>query len=108
MSYNVQTTPNFDKEFKRLYRKYPSLKKELITLATALSETPTLGIALGNNVYKARMAIASKGKGKSGGARVMTFVKVENEIVTLFSIYSKGEKDDISDDEIKSLLKEIE
>jgi mRNA-degrading endonuclease RelE of RelBE toxin-antitoxin system len=51
MSYKVQSTPNFDKEFKRLFKKYPSLKNELIALVETLSETPTLGTSLGNNVY---------------------------------------------------------
>ncbi|MEM6263925.1 MAG: type II toxin-antitoxin system RelE/ParE family toxin [Bacteroidota bacterium] len=51
------------------------------------------------------MPIASKGKGKSGGARIMTFVKIEDTMVILFSMYNKGEKDTISDQEIKTLIK---
>ena len=102
------TTPNFDKEFKRLVKKYPSLKKEILQLAENLSLNPDIGTPLGSNVYKIRIAIASKGKGKRSGARVMTFLKVENETITLFSIYSKGEKNDISDDEINDLLNEID
>ena len=108
MNYSVLTTPNFDKEFKRLVKKYPSLKKEILQLAENLSLNPDIGTPLGSNVYKIRIAIASKGKGKRGGARVMTFLKVENETITLFSIYSKGEKNDISDNEINDLLNEID
>lgn len=108
MNYSVLTTPNFDKEFKRLVKKYPSLKKEILQLAENLSLNPDIGTPLGSNVYKIRIAIASKGKGKRSGARVMTFLKVENETITLFSIYSKGEKNDISDDEINDLLNEID
>jgi hypothetical protein len=67
-----------------------------------------MGDHLGNNVYKVRIAIKSKGKGKRGGGRVMTQIKVVNEKVYLFSIYSKGEKDDISDNEIQELIKDIE
>jgi len=55
-------------------------------------------------VYKIRIAIASKGKGKRGGARVITFLKIEQEIVYLLSIYDKGETDSISDNEIKDIL----
>ena len=108
MNYSVLTTPNFDKEFKRLVKKYPSLKKEILQLAENLSLNPDIGTPLGSNVHKIRIAIASKGKGKRGGARVMTFLKVENETITLFSIYSKGEKNDISDNEINDLLNEID
>lgn len=107
MNYKIETTENFKSEFKRLLKKYPSLRKEIEELGKQLSLTPTLGTSLGNNIYKIRIAIASKGKGKSGGGRVMTHVKVVHETVYLFSIYSKGEKDDISVEEIKQLLKEI-
>ena len=60
---------------------------------------------MGNDIYKIRLAIASKNKGKSGGARVMSFVKVIDTTVLLFSIYNKGDKDSISDKEIEELLK---
>ena len=87
-----------------MVKKYPSLKSELDRLFKELSTTPTLGISLGNNIYKIRIAIASKGRGKSGGGRVMSFVKVVDNVVLLFSIYDKSEKDSISDSEIKALI----
>ena len=107
MNYKVETIQNFDKEAKRLSRKYKSLKSEIAKLISQLEKNPTTGTHLGNNVYKIRMAIASKGKGKRGGARVMSYVKVVNETVYLFSIYSKGEKDDISNEEIQKFIKGI-
>jgi mRNA-degrading endonuclease RelE of RelBE toxin-antitoxin system len=108
MSYSIELTDNFKKEAKKLIKKYPSLKKELEELGKELAENPTIGDHLGNNVYKIRIAIKSKGKGKRGGARVMTQIKVLYEKVYLFSIYSKGEKDDISDIEIQELIQDIE
>ena len=72
MSFNLLTTSKFDKELKRLAKKYPSLKKEFSTLIFSLKENPTQGTSIGNNCYKIRLAIASKRKGKSGGARVIT------------------------------------
>jgi hypothetical protein len=105
MSYNIVPTDNFKKEAKRLIKKYASLKSELEKLNDELEENPTLGIHLGNDFYKIRLAIASKGKGKSGGARVMSFVKVIDTKVYLFSIYNKGDKDSISDKEIQEILK---
>lgn len=104
MSYKLELTDNFKKEAKRLTKKYPSLKTELAELFTELEENPTNGIPLGNDIYKIRLAVASKNKGKSGGARVLSFVKVTQTTVLLFSIYNKGEKDSISDKEIEVLL----
>lgn len=106
MSYNIEVTENFKKEAKRLIKKYASLKSEIIQLSEELSENPTMGTPLGNNVYKIRIAIASKAKGKSGGARIISFVKVVNKTVFLLSIYNKSEKDTISDKEIEDLLSE--
>lgn len=107
MSYNIELTENFKKEAKRLSKKYVSLKADLEALGSILSENPTTGTNLGNNIYKIRLAVKSKGKGKSGGARVMAQVKVVKQTVYLFSIYDKGENDNISDNEIKELIKDI-
>lgn len=71
-------------------------------------ESPSLGTSLGNNCYKIRLAIASKGKGKSGGARVITHFYVENNTVFLLSIYDKSEQENIPDSNIKALLKLIQ
>ncbi len=77
-------------------------------LFAQLEENPTIGTPLGNHIYKIRLAIASKNEGKSGGASVMSFAKVTNTTVLLFSIYNKGDKDSISDKEIEELLKEYQ
>jgi mRNA-degrading endonuclease RelE of RelBE toxin-antitoxin system len=106
MSYSIELSANFKKEAKRLTKKYPSLKTELAELFTELEENPTTGTPLGNDIYKIRLAIASKNKGKSGGARVLSFVKVTQTTVLLFSIYNKGEIDNLSDKEIKELIKD--
>ncbi|MGH2645529.1 MAG: hypothetical protein ACRDE2_16385, partial [Chitinophagaceae bacterium] len=95
MSYKVASIPLFDKQTKRLAKKYPSLKNDLAALIASLADNPEQGAALGNNFYKIRLAIASKCKGKSGGGRVITFVKVTASTVFLSSIYDKGEKDTI-------------
>lgn len=84
MSYDIELSANFKKEAKKLSKKYPSLKRELTKLFAELERNPTLGIPLGKNIYKIRLAIASKNKGKSGGARVLSFVKVTQTTVLLF------------------------
>lgn len=72
MSYNVLPIPPFDRQLKRLSKKYPSLKEEFLELVDSLEESPEQGTSIGKNCYKIRLAIASKGKGKSGGARLIT------------------------------------
>jgi mRNA-degrading endonuclease RelE of RelBE toxin-antitoxin system len=108
MSYNVVTTPNFDKELKRLARKYLSLKEEVNNLMEELKTNPLQGVDMGNSVRKIRLAVKSKGKGKRGGARVMTYLEINKENITLFSIYSKGKQDYISEQKIDELVDEID
>ena len=108
MNYKVKTIPNFDKALKRLVKKYTSLKKEYIDLLDSLEITPTQGTNLGNNCYKIRIAIASKGKGKSGGARVITYVLVTDKTVFLLDIFDKSEQSNITDKDLLALIKGIE
>ena len=105
MNYNVELSFNFKKEAKKLIKKFPSLKQELADLFTTLERNPTIGTSLGNDIYKIRLAISSKNKGKSGGARVLSFVKITETTVLLFSIYNKGDIDNLTDKEIKRLIK---
>lgn len=106
MSYRIELTENFKKEAKRLIKKYASLRTEILELGKELAENPTTGIPLGNDVYKIRLGVASKNKGKTGGARVITFVKIIDETVYLLSIYSKGEIDSLTDNEIINLIRD--
>jgi hypothetical protein len=108
MNYNILSIPLFDKQAKRLAKKYPSLKSDLTELFDNLAEHPEQGKALGNNFYKIRLAIASKGKGKSGGARVITYVKLTATTVYLTSIYDKGEKETITDKELEQIFKALQ
>ena len=108
MSYKVKTVPYFDRQAKRLTRKFASFKKELADLFDSLETDPTQGTALGNDCYKIRVAIKSKGKGKSGGARAITHVIAVREHVYLLTVFDKSEKDNISDKELQELLKMID
>jgi hypothetical protein len=76
-------------------------------LIRQLEDLPTLGTALGNNCFKIRLSIASKGKGKSGGARVITYFQISGTTVFLLSIFDKSDKENISDKELAELLKWI-
>jgi mRNA-degrading endonuclease RelE of RelBE toxin-antitoxin system len=104
MAYNVIVTPHFDKRAKPLLKKYRSLKNEIAKLIGELSENPIQGDRITTDCYKIRISIASKGKGKSGGARVITCVKIEAENVFLLSIYDKSQQSDISNQDLSDIL----
>ena len=101
MNYKIVLDRTFEKEVKRLAKRYPSLKSDILA-------NPTAGTDLGGGLRKIRMRIASKGKGKSGGARVITFtvvVAVEETEINLLYIYDKAERESVSAHEIEALLR---
>jgi mRNA-degrading endonuclease RelE of RelBE toxin-antitoxin system len=100
MSYKIEITAYFEKQLKRLAKKFPSLKMEFKNLIGSLKENPEQGTSIGNNCFKIRIAIASKNKGKSGGARIITHVQIIKTKVYLLSIYDKSEQSDISDKDL--------
>ena len=108
MSYSIIPTHRFEKELKRLAKKFPSLKSEFSKLITDIIDNPATGIYIGNNCYKIRLAIGSKGKGKSGGARVISYMYIETETVYLLTIYDKGEKSDLKPNELKEMIESLE
>ena len=106
MSFSIITLRSFDKELKKLAKKYPSLKQDYSNLLDEIEINPKLGTPIGSNCYKIRLSIASKGKGKSGGARVITHlvINIEGETLYLLKIYDKADLDNISEAELKYLL----
>lgn len=78
-----------------------------MNLKEQLLENPLVGTSIGNDCYKVRISIAAKGKGKSGGARVITCVKIVNETIYLLTIYDKSEQENINDNELDQLLKQV-
>lgn len=107
MSYRISSIPLFDKQAKRLSKKYRSLRSDLAVLIKSLEKQPQQGKALGNNFYKIRLSISSKRKGKSEGARIITYVKIVAATVYLTSIYDKSEKVTITDKELEQIFKTI-
>ncbi len=108
MSYSIIPTHRFEKELKRLAKKFPSLKNEFAELIADITADPEKGTFIGNNCYKIRLAIGSKGKGKSGGTRVITYLYIETETVYLLTIYDKGEKADLKPNELKEMIESLE
>lgn len=108
MSFELIPTSVFLKELKKLRKKYASLESDLENLGDQLQSNPRMGVEVYKNCYKIRFAIKSKSKGKSGGGRLITWVKVEKERIYLLSIFDKSEKDNVSDRYIKALLESLD
>ena len=102
----------FERGAKALRKRYPSFESDYDTFLNELEKNPYGGESLGHHTYKNRMAIASKGKGKSGGARVITYnlqqVNDEEVLITLMSIYDKSDVENVSDAYLRSLVQQIE
>jgi mRNA-degrading endonuclease RelE of RelBE toxin-antitoxin system len=118
MNVEVRVTKNFKKKAKSLIKKYPSFLVDLKLLEEKLIENPMLGEPLGKNLYKIRLRISAKGRGKSGGGRVITYleneilaaaeISVEQITVNLLTVYDKSERETISDKELKAFIKNLE
>ena len=115
MNVKIIASEQFSKNLKRLVKKFASLKNEIKELQEALQKNPRMGIMVKENIYKIRLAVKSKGKGKSGGMRIITYVidlelkeESENTIIYLLTIYDKSESENISDNEIDSIIKDLE
>ena len=110
MNYKIIAHKHFLKEVKRLSKKYRSLKQDLQLLQEELNRNPLSGTDLGGGIRKLRLAIKSKNRGKSHGARVITYTYTIDEtegLINLIFIYDKEERETISPNEIQALLKEI-
>jgi mRNA-degrading endonuclease RelE of RelBE toxin-antitoxin system len=119
MKYSIIVIDNFKREAKPLLKKYPSLKQELEALQTQLLANPRLGVMITENLYKIRLAVKSKGRGKSGGMRVITYIweiaielveetDSSETVIFLASIYDKSEEENISSKDIERLIDEIQ
>jgi mRNA-degrading endonuclease RelE of RelBE toxin-antitoxin system len=106
MNLNIKTLSSFEKDVKRVFKKYKQLPNDLKTLREELSKNPKSGIELGNRCYKIRLANSSIPVGKSGGFRIIYYYIDLDENLYLMSMYSKNELENIDDKIILDILKE--
>ena len=99
-----EVTIEFEKSLKRLSKKYKSLKDDYIQFLNELEKNPFIGDEIIENCRKARIAIKSKGKGKSGVGRVIFYFEIVNDKIILLYIYDKNELESVKDDFIRYLL----
>jgi hypothetical protein len=110
MANQVIPTPLFESKYKRFKKKFPSLESELSDLMTDLEENPLQGKSLGGGLYKIRVANEDKGKGKSGGFRLITYLlkpSSEGTDIYLVTLYDKSEDSSIKKSVLQKLVKQM-
>jgi hypothetical protein len=111
MSNTITYSAIFEKYFKRYSKKYRSLQADLQGLEQELIENPELGNSLGGNLYKIRLAVKSKNKGKSGGFRIITYLiteEIDKTEINLLIIYDKSDIPTITKQELLNLLPKLD
>ncbi len=111
MNFDIIPTPDFEKSFKALAKRHRSLKNDILEFSRSLQENPFQGVELSPGIRKIRMAIASKGKGKSGGARVITYTVIAAEVegrVYLMKIYDKSDFSTVDLSVLKEMARGLE
>lgn len=104
----VVLTAFFKRRFKELKKRHRSLGADVLALVGSLENTPVQGTPIGKDCYKIRLTISSKGAGKSGGGRVITYVRLLQGKVYLLTIYDKTDTDTLTTKELLELLKGME
>lgn len=110
MSFEIIPTPDFARSLKLLAKRHKSLKQDMLAFVAGLKENPLQGKELAPNIRKVRLTITSKGKGKSGGARVITYVMAISEAegrVYLIEIYDKADYDTVDVSVLKKMIEEL-
>ncbi|MEM6396602.1 MAG: hypothetical protein AAF741_09660 [Bacteroidota bacterium] len=111
MNFEIRFSREFQRRAKKLSKKYPSFKKDIEEIAKSLSNDPYQGVVIGPNTYKVRFKISSKGKGKSGGGRLITYVRVveveTTNIINVITVYDKSEIASVPYRLIKELISDL-
>ncbi len=97
----------YQKELKRLQKKYKNIKKDCKIFIDSLDEIADLGVNLGSNLYKARIQNTDKNKGKSAGYRVISYIKIIESQVWLVYIYDKSELENMTEKQLDNILKKL-
>ena len=105
---NIRISEDFRVAYKRLKKRYRSFETDFELLLTSLMNNPMQGVELEGGARKVRLAIASKGRGKSGGARVIIRVRILNDELQLLYIYDKSDYENVSDSYLRDIMKRME
>lgn len=83
---------------------------ELINIVDFIADNPTAGNEIKGTGGARKLRFAAKGKGRSGGVRVITFYSGIDIPVFLLNVFAKNEKIDLSQrerNELKKILSDM-
>jgi len=106
----VEASPTFDRNLRTLAKKYRSIREDIQPVIQQLEQGELPGDAVpgvGYAVFKLRVRNRDNQKGKSGGYRLIYYIKTETRII-LLTLYSKSEQIDIAADELQSIITDYE
>ena len=106
----VYRTSIFEADYKHFVKKFVSLPAELRQLEETLIKHPNIGTSLGGGIYKVRMACEAKGRGKSGGFRVITYLveeRMDGTDIYLITMYDKSELSSIKTSQLKKIISKM-
>jgi hypothetical protein len=101
---NVTKTDHFEKLVTKLSKKYRNIEKDIDSFLDKIEDIKDLGVSLGNSLYKARIRNTDNKKGKSGGYRIITYLQLKDNELTLIYIYSKSELANIKESELDKII----
>ena len=103
----VRMSEDFRAAYKRLKKRHRSLQQDFERLLASLLQNPMQGVELDGGVRKVRLAITSKGRGKSGGARVIVRVRIVADELQLLYIYDKADASSVKNEVMRGIVTEM-
>jgi mRNA-degrading endonuclease RelE of RelBE toxin-antitoxin system len=110
ISIQVDATVKFQKKVKSLEKKHQNIRDDVRPIIEQIETGELPGnriVGLDVEIYKVRVRNRNANRGKSGGYRLIYYVKTSDRII-LVTIYSKSEQEDIDASEIEDILSEFE
>ena len=104
----VRMSEDFRAAYKRLKKRHKSLEADFERLLASLLINPLQGVELEGGARKVRLAISSKCRGKSGGARVIIRIRIMADELQLLYIYDKSDFENINDTYLRDVMKRMD
>lgn len=101
---NIKDTYSFNKEVKKLKKRFKNIENDYLNFVNSIKELDDLGVHLGSNIYKVRLANSDKNSGKSSGYRLISYLKLIDKELYLIYIYDKSDIENISEKEIDKII----
>jgi len=102
--FQVFKSATFLKTEKRLAKRYPSVSGDVEHFLSVVESPENLGIPLGKNIFKARIANKDAKRGKSGGYRLLSYLRLEEGRLILLYLYSKTDLANVTEEELDRIV----